>query len=384
MYLDYYHLRKDPFHCSPDPDFIFLSTSHLEALAAITFGVVQRKGFIVVLGEEGLGKTTLIQSVINDLEVTELEIKKTRIIRFFDSRVSFFQLLRTTCLELGLTPKSDEEAGLLNQLNRTLTEEYTQGNNVVFLVDEAQDMPVETLEGLRLVSNLETPSEKIIQIVLVGQPELWNTLGRHELRQLKQRVTTRINLSPLSRAESRDYIKLRIEKAGARPDSIFTRRVLKKIIHQAEGYPAKINQLGHQALKVGYEQLQKPVSEKVIKLVIGTPKGARKWKIGPWAVPSPTALLIAGGLSGLVILLFFLGPRMNLFSPLKMKPGEPAALVAGKGKVPVSPAITSPQETAASLLDLGGPTLAGKQPGLSQAELADGKKGIPPQKKNEP
>ena len=338
MYLDYYHLQYDPFQFPADFENIFLSSSHLEALSAVTFGVVQRKGFLIVLGKPGLGKTTLLQAFLKDPEHHNL--KKVPLPR---SRVSFPELLQDIVQGLELPINTDETSGLLRQLYQALTQEYENGNNVVFLVDDAQDMPVETLENLRMISNLETPSEKIIQIVLIGRPDLWETLGRQELRQLKQRVAVRANLFPLSLPETLDYIHFRIEKAGGKGASVFTTKALKWMIRQGGGVPEKIDHLCREALKTGYELSCRPVTEKAVKKALGELDGVRRRRVRPWAVSSLAALLLAGGVYGLVRNLdFFTGRPGNVnqkvsapditAEPLAAKyPAKAFSLLTGSG-----------------------------------------------------
>ena len=224
MYLDYYNLKTEPFQITPDPEFLYLSPSHREALATITYAVEQGKGFMALVGEVGLGKTTLLQSFLQERQGV-----KEKVIYLFNSRFSYGGLLRALARELDLEAASEEPEELLNHIYQALIREYAQGNNVILLIDEAQGLPEETLEGLRLISNLETPTEKLLQIILVGQPELTARLDRYELRQLKQRIAVQAVLSPLTRKESREYLRFRLEKAGGRAEDIFTRRALEKI-----------------------------------------------------------------------------------------------------------------------------------------------------------
>jgi len=341
MHLDFYNLNGDPFQNTQDPEAFFLSTSHLEALAAITFGIVHRKGFLVVLGETGLGKTTLIRALFNDPDQ-----KNLKIIPLLDSNVPFGLLLQAICQGLGFPVETDERSGLLNQLYQALQQEHENGNNVVFLIDEAQNMPEETLENLRMISNLETPSEKIIQVVLFGQPVLWEILGRYELRQLKQRIVARINLSPLSKNESLDYIKFRIARAGGQTKSIFTRGALEKIILQAEGFPEKINTLGTLALKAGYRDFQKPISKKVVRQAMGDFKETRSWRIRRWASTLMALLLIAGGLFGLTTHFDFYSIPLKLPSTFRHYLGQSAEIatnrVITKEGTPSVPAVNPP------------------------------------------
>src|SRR5512145_1792034 len=177
MYLNFYKLKKQPFHITPDPEFLYLSPSHKEAMSAIIYGISQRKGFVAIVGAVGSGKTTILRSY---LEKTEK--KHLKLIYVFNARLTFKELLQTIYQELGLPVGETGVLGMINRLNEILIEEYKQGNTVVLIVDEAQNMPIDTLENLRMLSNLETSKDKLIQIVLVGQPEFETTLNLDRLR----------------------------------------------------------------------------------------------------------------------------------------------------------------------------------------------------------
>lgn len=238
MYLNFFGLRKEPFHITPDPEFLFLSPSHKEALASIIYGIEKRKGFIAVVGGVGVGKTMLFRSYLEGADRKHLKI-----VYFFNSNISFKDLLEMIFEELGIEVGSDDVFKLLSKLQLALIEEYKQGFNVVLVVDEAQNMPFETLENLRMLSNLETSKDKLIQIVLIGQPEFDTQLNRYELRQLKQRLAVRSTINPLSKKESLAYIDHRLQLAKLRPreSSIFTPGALKVIIRSADGIPRAIN-----------------------------------------------------------------------------------------------------------------------------------------------
>jgi general secretion pathway protein A len=293
MYLDFYHLRAEPFQVTPDPEFLYLSPSHREALATITYAVEQGKGFMALLGEVGLGKTTLLQALLQ-----ERRGAKEKIIYLFNSRFSYSGLLRALARELDLKVTSEEPEELLNHIYQALIREYAQGNNVVLLIDEAQGLREETLEGLRLISNLETSTEKLLQIVLVGQPELAAKLNRYELRQLKQRIAVQAVLSPLTRKESREYLRFRLEKAGGRAEEIFTPRALEKIVRRARGIPRALNILADNALVTGFGYGRKPVTVKVVREVIADLEGRTR----PGGLPGLPAA-VAGGPGGVGLLL---------------------------------------------------------------------------------
>ncbi|GLI36317.1 ExeA family protein [Desulforhabdus amnigena] len=291
MYLEFYGLKKEPFHITPDPEFLYLSQSHKEALAAMIYGVQQRKGFIAVTGEVGLGKTTILHSFLEQINHDHI-----RTVFVFNANVSYGDLLKFIGRELGVEFSSDQTFEMVHSLHMALIEEYKQGNNVVLLIDEAQNMPVETLENLRMLSNLETSKDKLLQIVLVGQPELESILNLNELRQLRQRIAVHAILAPLSQKESYDYIEHRLLTSGGRSAGIFDRGALRRIVRHSAGIPRKINILCDNALINGYGYMKKPVSDKIIKEMIADLEGkqvGRQWK---WVFISITVLVFIAGL----------------------------------------------------------------------------------------
>ncbi|HAA03492.1 MAG TPA: peptidoglycan-binding protein, partial [Syntrophobacteraceae bacterium] len=236
MYTQFYQLRKPPFHVTPDPSFFFLSDSHKEALASIIYGIEQRKGFIAIFGEVGLGKTTVLRSYLDRIDRGQIKP-----VYVFNANVTFAGLLKTICRELGVRVRSAVVSEMVSALHEALIKEYRQGRNVVLIIDEAQNMPTGTLENLRMLSNLETSTDKLIQIVLVGQPEFQNRLEQHELRQLKQRLAIRHTITPLSSQESMDYIVHRLSKVTVGSHRVFTRKALLTVVKAAQGIPGTIN-----------------------------------------------------------------------------------------------------------------------------------------------
>lgn len=295
MYLNFYNLKKEPFQLTPDPEFLFLSPSHKEALAAIMYGVEKRKGFITVTGEVGVGKTTVLRSY---LEQTDKETLKT--IYIFNPNLSFSGLLKTLFEELGIDAETEDPAGMVTQLYRILIDEYKHGRTVALVIDEAQNMPVETLENLRMLSNLETSKDKLIQIVLVGQPEFEETLNKKELRQLKQRIAIKTTISPLVEEECMAYVQHRLTKASSHGSIVFTERALKKIISQSYGIPRIINILCDNALITGFGYQKERISVRVAKEVIADFKGHKGQGPLKWVFAAVSFLLVAGIFSVLV------------------------------------------------------------------------------------
>jgi general secretion pathway protein A len=276
MYLDFYHLKKAPFHITPDPEFLFLSPSHKAALGALVYGIEERQGFVALIGEAGLGKTTILRSYLERVDQSQL-----RPIYIFNSNVSFSDLLKTLCREFGIEMLEEDIADTVNRLHQVLIEVYKQGRNVALIVDEAQHMPIETLEHLRMLSNLETSTQKLIQIVLVGQPEFDVKLNNHALRQLKQRLVIRGTISPLTDKESQDYIIYRLAKVVTVDEPIFTKGAIRKIIKHAKGTPRVINVLCTNALIQGFGYRKQRISTKIIKEVIADYTGKkprRRWR----------------------------------------------------------------------------------------------------------
>lgn len=288
MYLDFYLLKKEPFHITPDPEFLFLSPSHKAALTALVYGVEERQGFVALLGEMGLGKTTILRSYLERVDQSQLKP-----IHLLHPNLSFRELLYTLCQECGLEGTTETIAETITRLHHVLIEEYQQGRNVALLVDEAQHMPLETLEQLLLLSNLETSTQKLLQIVLVGQPEFEAKLNTQALRQLKQRLVIRATIVPLTAEESRDYILYRLAKVRLVDNPIFTRGALQAIITQAQGIPRVLNILCTNALIQGFVKGQPRISVKIAQEVIAEYTGKKprqRWR--PWvAVAGALALL---------------------------------------------------------------------------------------------
>jgi len=263
MYLDFFKFKKSPFHITPDPDFLFLNQSHKEASASIFYGIEERKGFIAITGEVGVGKTTILRSY---LEGTDPE--RVRIVYVFNASISFDRLLKLIVSELGIEVVDETPSELVDSLFHHLIDEYKNDRNVVLIIDEAQNMPVETLERLRMLSNLETSRDKLLQIILVGQPEFEGKLNLPELRQLKQRVAIRCRIDALTPEESFAYIQHRLMKASQFHNPVFTRGALRRVVKEAKGIPRIINVLCDNALVTAFGYQRNPVDDKIIKEVI--------------------------------------------------------------------------------------------------------------------
>jgi len=291
MYQNFYLLKKEPFNITPDPEFLFLSPSHKEALAAIIYGVEQRKGFTVIVGQVGVGKTTIIRSYLQ-------KVKKQHLIPIYivNGNISFNGLLNTIYDQLGLDKQIDDVFEMINHLHRMLLLEYKQGKNVVLIIDEAQNMPNETFENLRTLSNLETSTHKLIQIVLVGQLELEQKLNQKELRPFKQRIALHSTIIPFTQEESMAYIKHRLAKVAIDDTPIFTKGAMKKIVKHAKGIPRTINILCDNALVTGFGYQKKPISSKIVNEVIADFEGKRDSILVHWRAITVAILLLMVGL----------------------------------------------------------------------------------------
>jgi general secretion pathway protein A len=346
MYLSFYGLKKQPFHITPDPEFLYLSPSHKEALAAIIYGIEEKKGFVTIIGAVGVGKTTILRSYLE-----KVEKKHTRIVYIFNSKLTFEELLRTIYQELGIAAGSDDASGMVNGLYDVLIEEYRQGNTVVLVVDEAQNMPLDTLESLRMISNLETSKDKLIQIVLVGQPEFEEQLNTDRLRQLKQRLAIRSTILPLTKDESLDYIKLRLSRAGADYHSVFTAAALKPIMKTANGVPRVLNVLCDNALITGFGHQKKPVTKSIAKEIIRDFAGTtRPVFSGRWLPATAVLLLIALLAAGAVVFVpskdMLLGKLESFSSFSRVKQHRPVAEV--RLSQPTEPATQQSAQSSSS------------------------------------
>ncbi len=225
MYNDFYGFRESPFNITPDPRFLFFSDKHREAFNHVLFGIRERKGFIQITGEVGAGKTTVCRAILAELGPSY----KTALI--LNPMLTSTQLMRTVLTELGLKPRKLDRTAYLDILNHFLLEQAAAGNDVVLLIDEAQDLEPELLEQVRLLSNLETDQRKLLQIVLIGQPELREKLNQKGLRQLRQRITVRYHLRPLDRLETDRYVAHRLRVAGADGRPTFTPWAIRRVHH---------------------------------------------------------------------------------------------------------------------------------------------------------
>jgi len=298
MYAQYYNLMKEPFHITPDPEFLFLSDAHKEALATIIYGVEQRKGFIAIIGEVGLGKTTILRSFLDRVDEA-----RTRIIYLFNSNISFKSLLQSIYQNLGHAVESDDVVEMVNRLHQILIDYYKAGHNVVLVIDEAQNMPVRTLENLRMLSNLETSTDKLIQIVFSAQPEFEQKLKSYELRQLKQRIAIKATITPFSEQESIAYIRHRLTKAAGDEVEIFTKGALKQIARHAEGIPRLINVVCDNCLITGFGCQQKIVPAQTGKNIIAELEQKEKKPVPVWLTLVLAVVILGAGALGIWTLL---------------------------------------------------------------------------------
>jgi general secretion pathway protein A len=287
MYLNYFNLKREPFNITPDPELLYLGPSHREALAAVIYGVTRRKGFVAIIGEVGVGKTTIIRSFLD-----RIDKQNVKTIYIFNANISFKTLLRTIYENMGWVPQTDDVADMVNQLHMILIDEYKAGRNVVLIIDEAQNMPLETLENLRMLSNLETATDKLIQIVFSGQPEFEQKLQMHTLRQLNQRIAVRVKILPLSRAESLEYINYRLCRSLVENTDLFTPGALNRIVGKAGGIPRIINILCDNCLITSFGNQQKKVTTRVAREIIAEQGGAKEPRLG-WQIACITAFLVA-------------------------------------------------------------------------------------------
>ena len=235
MYTSFFGLREKPFDLLPNPDFLYPSRAHKRALTYLTHGIRERAGFILLTGEVGSGKTTLIRNMIRS------QLKDSVLAKVFNTRVDSLQLLMQINSDFGLETDGRDKAALLRDLNDFLIEQYALRRQSVLIIDEAQNLPAELLEEVRMLSNLETDRDKLLQIILVGQPELRNVLSSPGLLQLRQRIQVNCHLQPLSAGEVREYILFRLARAGNRDALQFSDEAVEAVATYTRGIPRLIN-----------------------------------------------------------------------------------------------------------------------------------------------
>jgi general secretion pathway protein A len=295
MYLSFFGLNEKPFAITPDPRYLYLSERHAEALAHLLYGINESGGFIQLTGEVGTGKTTVVRTLLSRVP------HHADVAVILNPRVTPVEFLLTICEELGL-PIADADRSSVKQmvdaLNRRLLTAHAEGRRIIVIVDEAQNLSADVLEQVRLLTNLETPTQKLLQIILIGQPELRELLDRTELRQLAQRITGRYHLEPLSSEEAKGYVRHRLRVAGTTGD-IFTAAALAEVFRVSRGIPRVINVTCDRALLGAYTQETRKVGAALVRRAAGEVYGRRFLPLGlSWAAAAAALVLIVGALLG--------------------------------------------------------------------------------------
>ncbi|NOY52977.1 MAG: AAA family ATPase [Deltaproteobacteria bacterium] len=262
MYSQFYNFKEKPFSLTPDPEFLYRSRAHKRALAYLEYGIRDPSGFTCITGEIGAGKTTLLRVFLNQME------GQVRIARVFNTKVTSRQLLEMILQDLGVTCKGMSKTEMIDALNRHLIETFAEGDRVVLLIDEAQNLNVDLLEEIRLLSNLETEKAKLLQIILVGQSELRELLQLPKLEQFRQRITVNYHIQPLDSAETTAYIHHRLRVAGRGEPLVFPGAVLKVIHHYSRGVPRLINVICDALLLYGFVEEKPQPDEGMIREVV--------------------------------------------------------------------------------------------------------------------
>ena len=264
MYCNFFKFSEKPFDVTPDPKFLYLSPGHQEMLASLMYGIRERRGFVTIVGEVGTGKTTLLNTVLDRLD------ENTKVTYIFNSDATFEEMLSMALVDLGVArlEESLSKIEAISRLNNFAIQQLAMGGNVVFIVDEAQNLDHRSMENLRLLSNLETHKRKLVQIVLSGQPELDAKLNKPELRQLAQRISLRRYITPLSETETYEYIQHRLAIANHKGPSVFSRRAQQLIWEYSKGVPRKINILCDNAFLIGYGLRKRIINEGVMEEAI--------------------------------------------------------------------------------------------------------------------
>jgi general secretion pathway protein A len=315
MYRKFFGLRENPFNVTPDPRYLFLTPCFQEALAGLTYGIQSRKGIILLTGEVGTGKTTLLNRLMGWLQQ-----KQAATAFIFNTQLSVSELLDCLLADFGISREPRTKSDILMRLNRWLLDRYRAGEAAVLIVDEAQNLSPQLLEEIRLLTNLETSTEKLLQIVLSGQPELEDKLQHPQLRQFQQRITVRCKTSPLSLGETHGYIAERLRIAGANGEPFFSQEAIESVHNYARGIPRVINLLCEHALINAFVDQQRPISAPLVDEV------AREFKLDcvPATVPPTSSMLLESSSTAEALLQGLVGLLDRLCQPDSVlgEPGE--------------------------------------------------------------
>jgi len=340
MYLTFFGLNEKPFAITPDPRYLYLSERHAEALAHLLYGINEAGGFVQLTGEVGTGKTTIVRSLLAQTP------KNAEIALILNPKMTAPEFLLTICEELGIgVPDSalGSLKDLVDILSQYLLRAHAAGRRVVLVVDEAQNLAPEVLEQVRLLTNLETNTQKLLQIILIGQPELRELLARNELRQLAQRITGRYHLNPLSREETAAYVLHRLRVAGATTD-IFAPGALNEVFRLSQGVPRVINVICDRALLGAYSLDRHRVTSKLVRSAAGEVFGRRfapNWL--PWALTAASAAALVAAMTGV----WNYWSQAHAAAPLaRSAPRAPAPAPSAAADDPAAPA-TAPAKPAA-------------------------------------
>lgn len=334
MYCDYFSFSERPFHITPDCRFLFLSKNHKEAFAHLLYGINNQAGFIALTGEVGTGKTTVLRTVLDQLDENSY---RTALI--LNPCLSAQKLLRSINREFGIPYAGLDSSSLLDELSSFLLAENSAGRIVVLVIDEAQNLNPQVLEQIRLISNLETETDKLIQIVLAGQPELLTLLARTELRQLAQRITVSYHLLPMDYRDSRAYVEHRLAIAGGRGRVDFSTPACLRIYRFSGGSPRLINIACDRVLLTGYGLNKRRISGRIAAVAIRELKDSRFLPISSWQ--RLAAVTLAATISGTLLIVAAL-------ASIQRTDGQsaPLATLVHQAAMPVRPSLEQVQTTA--------------------------------------
>jgi general secretion pathway protein A len=336
MYTSFFGLSEKPFAITPDPRYLYLSERHAEALAHLLYGINEAGGFIQLTGEVGTGKTTVVRTLLSRIP------QHADVAVILNPRLTPAEFLLSICEELGVDIAAgdrDSLKAMVDALNRRLLKAHAEGRRIIVLVDEAQNLSIETLEQVRLLTNLETSTHKLLQIILIGQPELRELLDRNDLRQLAQRITGRYHLKPLTREETKGYVRHRLRVAGA-PDEIFTVGALKEVHRLSGGIPRVINVACDRALLGAYTQESHVINASLVRRAAGEVYGRQfipKW-LGWVAGTLSVAALLGGG---------YVGWQAWRRQTAELRPAAATSQVAAAAQRAAAPPAAAPVATAA-------------------------------------